>query len=351
MSAPRALPAVPHRACDPHDRCRTAGAAQGPGATRPRLLERALASPDVPRPPRTPQQHHEPPLVHQPLRQPPPAMQSATGGAPRRARVYDRLEGQEPMLQAPQRFAQVDVAAQSLRPGEWAGGWCRLPQGRNRGTLPPAVASACRRLSPAAPTCPCSPPLHCCPPHPHTPSIHPPSGAVVALSSECDELLAARRIESGAWSLATLTTDWSSRGAAGGMPGVGMQCVQGLAWPLRPPAALLSRPCTLSACPPNRTPCLAAGATGWHTHACDYAVESLEPFALFRVLRDGRRIALASLAADGHLLAACSGGDRLTLAPCRAGESWSAAAAAWEQREGAICNTRWPDKARACRVA
>lgn len=45
-------------------------------------------------------------------------MQPSSGAAPRRARVYDRLEGQEPLPQAPQRFAQVDVAAQCLRPGE-----------------------------------------------------------------------------------------------------------------------------------------------------------------------------------------------------------------------------------------
>lgn len=39
-------------------------------------------------------------------------------GGPRKARVYDRLEGQETLPQAPQRWAQVDAAAAALRPGE-----------------------------------------------------------------------------------------------------------------------------------------------------------------------------------------------------------------------------------------
>lgn len=47
---------------------------------------------------------------------PPGAMKSA-GERTHRARVYDRLEGQEPLPQAPQRFGQVDAAAQALRPG------------------------------------------------------------------------------------------------------------------------------------------------------------------------------------------------------------------------------------------
>lgn len=96
--------------------------------------------------------------------------------------------------------------------------------------------------------------------------------------------------------------------------------------------------CTLPAAP---------GTSGWHTHALDYAVESMEPHCLFRVMRDGPRMAFASLAADGHLLCATSGsGDRLGLAPCSGGGSWAAAGASWEQKEGAICNSRWPDKAR-----
>ncbi|KAL4854869.1 hypothetical protein ACK3TF_004348 [Chlorella vulgaris] len=115
----------------------------------------------------------------------------------RKARIYDRLEGHERLEVPRRRFAEVDGAAESLRPG-----------------------------------------------------------AVVALAFDCDELLAARRnTESGQWSLATTATEWSSRG--------------------------------------------------------DYAVESMEPDCLFRVLRDGKRIALASVAAEGMLLCAASSGERL----------------------------------------
>lgn len=73
-------------------------------------------------------------------------------------------------------------------------------------------------------------------------------------------------------------------------------------------------------------------------------MESLEPHCLFRVMRDGPRIALASLAADGHLLAATSGSDSLFLAACGPGTAWAACGASWEQRDGAICNSRWPEK-------
>ena len=106
-----------------------------------------------------------------------------------------------------------------------------------------------------------------------------------------------------------------------------------------PSGALAQRCCS----PPRPT---TAASSGWHTHATDYAVESLEPSCLFRVQRDGRSIALASLAADGHLLCATGNGDRLGLAAC-GGSGWAAAGAAWEQRNGAICNARWPDKVRA----
>ncbi len=91
-----------------------------------------------------------------------------------------------------------------------------------------------------------------------------------------------------------------------------------------------------------------AGTSGWHTHALDYAVESLEPHCLFRVLRDGPRIALASLSADGHLLCATTSGDRLALAACGSsggGSAWVAAGASWEQHDGALRNSRWPEKA------
>jgi hypothetical protein len=72
----------------------------------------------------------------------------------RKARIYDRLEGHERLEVPRRRFAEVDGAAESLRPG-----------------------------------------------------------AVVALAFDCDELLAARRnTESGQWSLATTATEWSSRG-------------------------------------------------------------------------------------------------------------------------------------------
>lgn len=73
-------------------------------------------------------------------------------------------------------------------------------------------------------------------------------------------------------------------------------------------------------------------------------MESLEPDSLFRVLRDGPRIALASVAADGHLLCASSTGDQLGLTAYGSG-GWAAVGASWEQRDGAICNSRWPDKA------
>lgn len=98
----------------------------------------------------------------------------------------------------------------------------------------------------------------------------------------------------------------------------------------------------------HTTPFVPAGTSGWHTHALDYAVESLEPHCLFRVLRDGPRIALASLAADGHLLCASASGDRMALAACGSnggGSAWVAAGASWEQRDGALCNSRWPEKA------
>lgn len=92
-------------------------------------------------------------------------------------------------------------------------------------------------------------------------------------------------------------------------------------------------------CPP--TP---AASSGWHTHAADYAVEGLEPDCLYRVQRDGRSIAFASLAADGHLLCAAGAGDRLALVAC-GGSGWAAAGAAWEQRKGQLYSSRWPDKA------
>ena len=58
-----------------------------------------------------------------PKRAPAPSTMQ-TGSGPRKARVYDRLEGQEVLPQAPQRWAQVDAAAAALRPGEWpAGAW------------------------------------------------------------------------------------------------------------------------------------------------------------------------------------------------------------------------------------
>ncbi|KAL4458186.1 hypothetical protein ABPG75_013051 [Micractinium tetrahymenae] len=167
------------------------------------------------------------------------------GGQPRRARVYDRLEGQEPQQPPRRRFAEVDAAAEALRPG-----------------------------------------------------------AVVALAFDCDELLAVQHAAGGssAWSLTSACTDWSSR-----------------------------------------------GTSGWHTHATDYAVESLEPSCLFRVLRDGRHIALASVAGNSLLLCATGSGDALGLVACNPG-AWVGAGAAWERRDGAIFNSRWPDKALAVRV-
>lgn len=82
------------------------------------------------------------------------------GSGPRKARIYDRLEGEERLAAPRRRFAEVDAALESLRPG-----------------------------------------------------------AVVALVFECDELLAARRsTNTGAWGLATVTTDWSSRGGCRGGP-------------------------------------------------------------------------------------------------------------------------------------
>jgi hypothetical protein len=81
----------------------------------------------------------------------------------RKARVYDRLEDGEGLEGPRTRFSEVDAAAEAWRPG-----------------------------------------------------------AVVALASECDELLAAQRTGGGAasgvaaansgWSLTTLATEWSSRG-------------------------------------------------------------------------------------------------------------------------------------------
>lgn len=62
-----------------------------------------------------------PSLPHQPappLFERPPAPAAMQNGGPRKARVYDRLEGQETLPQAPQRWAQVDAAAAALRPGE-----------------------------------------------------------------------------------------------------------------------------------------------------------------------------------------------------------------------------------------
>ena len=91
---------------------------------------------------------------------------------------------------------------------------------------------------------------------------------------------------------------------------------------------------------PN-APC--AGASGWHTHAGDYAVESLEPHCMFRVLRDGRHLALASVAADGQLLCGAGGGDSLGLAACNPG-AWVNSGAAWEHRDGAIYSCRWQEK-------
>lgn len=91
--------------------------------------------------------------------------------------------------------------------------------------------------------------------------------------------------------------------------------------------------------------CHSAGTSGWHTHATDYAVDSLEPSCLFRVLRDGRHIALASVAGNGLLLCANGSNDALGLAACNPG-GWVGAGAAWERRDGAICNSRWPDKVR-----
>ncbi|KAI3435636.1 hypothetical protein D9Q98_001695 [Chlorella vulgaris] len=159
----------------------------------------------------------------------------------RKARIYDRLEGHERLEMPRRRFAEVDGAAESLRPG-----------------------------------------------------------AVVALAFDCDELLAARRnTESGQWSLATTATEWSSR-----------------------------------------------GSSGWHTHAGDYAVESMEPDCLFRVLRDGKRIALASVAAEGMLLCAASSGERLVLAASGSG-GWAGKATAHklavqmeEQRDTAVADAR-----------
>jgi hypothetical protein len=109
---------------------------------------------------------------------------------PRKARIYDRLEGEERLAAPRRRFAEVDAALESLRPG-----------------------------------------------------------AVVALVFDCDELLAARRsVDTGSWGLATVTTDWSSRGerTAGGPP-----CVY------RPPwlwLALAGTPPPRPAPPPHPSP-------------------------------------------------------------------------------------------------
>ena len=229
---------------------------------------------------------------------------------PRRARVYDRLEGQETLPQAPARFGQVDAAAQALRPGEARrrGGAAHLPHGA------------------AGPQ-----PLEPCNPRPR-------AGAVVALAFECDELLAVRRAsDGGAWGLAMLSTEWSSRGERG-HAAVALAVKHACTCPCH-------ASCIDAACSPGPH----AGTSGWHTHAADYAVESLEPHCLFRVLRDGPRIALASVAADGLLLCASSASDKLGLAAAGAG-SWAGVGASWEQRDGAIRNSRWPDKALAVRL-
>lgn len=77
----------------------------------------------------------------------------------------------------------------------------------------------------------------------------------------------------------------------------------------------------------------------------------MEPQCLFRVLRDGPRVALASLAADGQLLCT-AGADSLGLVACSSGQ-WAAAGASWEQVDGVLCNSRRPEKAsnvlRCCR--
>jgi hypothetical protein len=70
----------------------------------------------------------------------------------------------------------------------------------------------------------------------------------------------------------------------------------------------------------------------------------MEPDCLFRVLRDGKRIALASVAAEGMLVCAASSGERLVLAASGSG-GWAGVGGSWEQRDGAICNSRWPEKA------
>lgn len=119
-----------------------------------------------------------------------------------------------------------------------------------------------------------------------------------------------------------------------------------LPWlPFQQPVPLLASPQALQcrrgyACPVSSSCPL--GTSGWHTHAADYAVESLEPCCLFRVLRDGRHIALASIA-SGLLLCSTSSGDALGLAPSSPG-GWVGAGAAWERRNGAVFNSRWPDK-------
>lgn len=64
---------------------------------------------------------------------------------------------------------------------------------------------------------------------------------------------------------------------------------------------------------------------------------------MFRVLRDGRHLALASVAADGQLLCGAGGGDSLGLAACNPG-AWVNSGAAWEHRDGAIYSCRWQEK-------
>ena len=59
----------------------------------------------------------------------------------------------------------------------------------------------------------------------------------------------------------------------------------------------------------------------------------MEPQCLFRVLRDGPRVALASLAADGQLLCT-AGADSLGLVACSSGQ-WAAAGASWGGWRGA----------------
>lgn len=72
-------------------------------------------------------------------------------------------------------------------------------------------------------------------------------------------------------------------------------------------------------------------------------MDSLEPCCLFRVLRDGRHIALASIAGSGLLLCDTGSNAALGLVACNPG-GWVCAGAAWERRDGGFFNSRWPDK-------